>query len=67
MSTMDPKGEGRGRGQWTAKGRQAAQQGDIDALKALVEEMGARLDALEAGDTTGGDTGGGTGTGGGTV
>ena len=54
--TVDPKGEGRGRGQWTEKGRQAAQQGDIDALKALVEEMGARLDALEAGDT--GTTGG---------
>jgi len=46
--TMDDKGVGRGRGQWTEKGRQAAQQGDIDTLKALVEEMGARLDALEA-------------------
>lgn len=41
------KGEGRGRGKWTAKGVQATQQGDIDALKALVAEMAERLDALE--------------------
>lgn len=48
--SMD-KGEGRGRGHWTERGAQAAQQGDIDALKTLVSEMGARLDALEAGET----------------
>jgi hypothetical protein len=44
-------GAGRGRGPWNAKGVQAAQSGDIEALKALVADMATRLDALEAGDT----------------
>ena len=35
---------------WTAKGAQAAQQQDIEALKALVADMAARLDALEGGE-----------------
>lgn len=43
-------GPGRGRGPWNAKGVQAAQSGDIEALKALVADMATRLDALEAGD-----------------
>lgn len=41
------KGEGRGRGKWTAKGVQAQQSNDIEQLKSLVNEMAARLDALE--------------------
>lgn len=44
------KGPGRGRGKFTAKGMQAGMAGDIEALKALVADYGARLDALEAGD-----------------
>ena len=44
-------GPGRGRGPWNAKGVQAAQSGDIEALKALVADMATRLDALEAGAT----------------
>lgn len=43
-------GAGRGRGPWNAKGVQAAQSGDIEALKALVADMATRLDALEAGE-----------------
>jgi hypothetical protein len=43
-------GPGRGRGPWNAKGMQAAQSGDIEALKALVADMATRLDALEAGE-----------------
>jgi hypothetical protein len=43
-------GAGRGRGPWNAKGVQAAQAGDIEALKALVADMATRLDALEAGE-----------------
>jgi hypothetical protein len=43
-----PKPEGKGKGKWLEKGIQAAQQNDIDTLKALVQEFGARLDALEA-------------------
>ena len=48
--TMD-KGEGRGRGKWTARGVQAQQNEDIAELKALVTEMAARLDELEGGET----------------
>jgi hypothetical protein len=43
-------GAGRGRGPWNAKGVQAAQSGDIEALKALVADMATRLDAIEGGD-----------------
>lgn len=62
--TQSDKGAGRGRGRWTERGAQAAQQGDIEDLKALVAEMGVRLDALEAGEGAGTDTGddGATGT-----
>ena len=49
MSDVE-KGPGRGRGAFTAKGRQAAIAGDLEALKALVADFGARLDAIEAGD-----------------
>jgi hypothetical protein len=50
MSDTTEKGPGRGRGKFTAKGAQAAMAGDIEALKALVADYGARLDALEGGD-----------------
>jgi hypothetical protein len=49
MSTVE-KGPGRGRGAWNAKGVQAAQAGDIEALKALVADMATRLDALDGGE-----------------
>jgi hypothetical protein len=45
------KGPGRGRGKWNARGMQAAQSGDIEALKALVADMATRLDALDGGAT----------------
>jgi hypothetical protein len=49
MPAGENKSPSRGRGPWTAKGVQAAQQNDIDQLKALVTEMAGRLDAIEAG------------------
>ena len=48
----DEKGPGRGRGAFTAKGAQAAASADIEALKALVADFAARLDALEADEET---------------
>jgi copper homeostasis protein CutC len=42
------KGAGRGKGRFTERGVQAQQSADIEALKALVNEMAGRLDALEA-------------------
>ena len=48
----DTKGPGRGRGAFTAKGAQAAASADIEALKALVADFAARLDALEADEET---------------
>ena len=50
MSETEGKKANRGRGLWTAKGVQAAQQQDIEALKVLVADMAARLDALEGGE-----------------
>lgn len=50
MSDVEAKGPGRGRGKWTAKGVQAGVSGDVEALKAIVADMAARLDALEAGE-----------------
>jgi hypothetical protein len=47
---MSDKGPGRGRGAWTAKGVQAGVNADVEALKAVIADMAARLDALEAGD-----------------
>lgn len=52
MSETTSKGEGRGRGKWTERGVQAQQSSDIAELKALVTEMAAELDALEAEDGT---------------
>jgi hypothetical protein len=49
MPAGENKSPSRGRGPWTEKGVQAAQQNDIDQLKALVTEMAGRLDAIEAG------------------
>jgi hypothetical protein len=43
------KGAGRGRGKWTAKGVQAGVNADVEAMKVLIADMAARLDALEAG------------------
>jgi hypothetical protein len=43
-------GPGRGRGPWNAKGVQAAQSEDIEAMKALIADMATRLDALEGGE-----------------
>jgi len=48
--SMTEKGPGRGRGPWNARGVQAAQSGDIEALKALVADMATRLDAIDAGE-----------------
>lgn len=51
MSEVTPdKGPGRGKGKFTAKGVQAAMANNIEELKALVADFGARLDAIEAGD-----------------
>ena len=50
MSDTMSKGPGRGRGPWNAKGVQAAQSGDIEALKALVADMATRLDAIDGGE-----------------
>jgi hypothetical protein len=44
------KGPGRGRGKWTAKGVQAGVNADVEAMKVLIADMAARLDALEAGE-----------------
>jgi len=44
------KGAGRGRGKWTAKGVQAGVNADVEAMKVLIADMAARLDALEAGE-----------------
>jgi hypothetical protein len=43
------KGAGRGRGKWTAKGVQAGVNADVEAMKVLIADMAARLDALEGG------------------
>lgn len=43
------KGAGRGRGKWTAKGVQAGVNADVEAMKVLLADMAARLDALEGG------------------
>lgn len=51
MSDVDAgKGPGRGRGKWTAKGVQAGVNADVEAMKVLMADMAARLDALEAGE-----------------
>lgn len=41
---------GKGKGAFSNKGAQAAQAADIEVLKALVADYGARLDAIEAGE-----------------
>lgn len=46
----EEKGPGRGRGKWTAKGVQAGVNADVEAMKVLIADMAARLDALEAGE-----------------
>jgi hypothetical protein len=46
----EEKGAGRGRGKWTAKGVQAGVNADVEAMKVLIADMAARLDALEAGE-----------------
>jgi hypothetical protein len=48
--TGEVKGPGRGRGKWTAKGVQAGVNADVEAMKVLIADMAARLDALEAGE-----------------
>jgi hypothetical protein len=50
MSDTESKGPGRGRGKWTAKGVQAGVNADVEAMKVLIADMAARLDALEAGE-----------------
>lgn len=50
MSDTEEKGPGRGRGKWTAKGVQAGVNADVEAMKVLIADMAARLDALEAGE-----------------
>jgi hypothetical protein len=47
---MSDKGPGRGRGAWTSKGVQAGVNADVEAMKVLIADMAARLDALEADD-----------------
>jgi hypothetical protein len=49
MSDTTEKGAGRGRGKWTAKGVQAGVNADVEAMKVLIADMAARLDALEGG------------------